>query len=144
LCGDFMTLIHELPTTYFDCIVCNDILEHFTDPFFVLTELKRYLSPGGYIVSSLPNFRYVGNLWEIVVKKDFQYKSSGILDSTHYRFFTQKSIHRMFSELGYSVVRSKGINATPSIKVKLFNALFFNHFSDIPFMQIATLAQLKQ
>lgn len=144
LCGDFVNLMNELPKNHFDCIVCNDILEHFTNPSLILTELKIILSPGGYIVSSLPNFRYVGNLWEILVKKDFQYKSSGILDTTHYRFFTQKSINRMFSELGYLVLKSEGINPTPSLKVKLFNTLFLNHFSDIAFLQIATLAQLKQ
>jgi 2-polyprenyl-3-methyl-5-hydroxy-6-metoxy-1,4-benzoquinol methylase len=143
LCGDLLELINELPVNYFDCIVCNDILEHFMHPAALLSELKKLLTPRGYITSSLPNFRYVGNLWEILVKKDFQYKTSGILDYTHYRFFTKKSIARMFSETGFNVIKSEGVNPTPSFKVKLFNILFLNHFADIPYMQIATLAQLK-
>lgn len=143
LCGDLLELIKELPAGYFDCIICNDILEHFVHTSSLIRELKKLLRPDGYITSSLPNFRYVGNLWEILVKKDFEYKNSGILDYTHYRFFTQKSIVRMFSDLGFTVVKSEGINPTPSLKVKIFNLIFFNHFSDIPYMQIATLAQLK-
>lgn len=143
LCGDLLELQNELPLGYFDCIICNDILEHFVHTSSLISQLKKLLRPGGYIASSLPNFRYVGNLWEILVKKDFEYKNSGILDYTHYRFFTQKSIVRMFSDLGFTIVKSEGINPTPSLKVKLFNLIFFNHFSDIPYMQIATLAQLK-
>jgi 2-polyprenyl-3-methyl-5-hydroxy-6-metoxy-1,4-benzoquinol methylase len=143
LCGDLLELLKDLPAGYFDCIICNDILEHFVHTGSLIGELKNLLKPGGYITSSLPNFRYVGNLWEILVKKDFEYKNSGILDYTHYRFFTQKSIVRMFSNLGFTIIKSEGVNPTPSVKVKLFNLIFFNHFPDIPYMQIATLAQLK-
>ena len=49
----------------------------------------------------------------------------------------------MFSENGFNIIKSEGVNPTPSLKVKLFNILFMNHFADIPFMQIATLAKLR-
>lgn len=143
VCGNFIDIIGELPQQYFDCIVFNDVLEHFIDPFSILEKIKPLMTSNGFVVSSLPNFRYVGNLMEIIIKKELQYKDSGILDTTHYRFFTQKSIIRMFNEHGYSVLKSHGVNATKSLKVKLFNLFFFNFFSDIPYLQIATLAQIK-
>lgn len=145
ICGDFLQMLEQqvLPAGYFDCIIFNDVLEHFPDYNLILREIKALLAPKGFIVTSLPNFRYVGNLWEIIVSKDFQYKSSGILDYTHYRFFTMKSIARMYSGSGYNIMKSEGINPTKSIKVKLLNIFTLNFFSDIPFMQIATLAQLK-
>jgi 2-polyprenyl-3-methyl-5-hydroxy-6-metoxy-1,4-benzoquinol methylase len=143
ICGNFVDHLNEIPKQYFDCIVFNDILEHFTDPFLILEKIKSLLVSNGYIVSSLPNFRYIGNLMEILIEKDFQYKDSGILDLTHYRFFTKKSIVRMFEDHGYTVLKSYGVNPTKSIKVKLFNLLFFNFFSDTPYIQIATLAQYK-
>jgi 2-polyprenyl-3-methyl-5-hydroxy-6-metoxy-1,4-benzoquinol methylase len=145
ICGNFLALMQsdQLPVNYFDCIVFNDVLEHFPNYDEVLQEIKKILSASAYIVTSLPNFRYVGNLWEIIIKKDFRYKTSGVLDYTHYRFFTQKSIGRIFDEAGYQVRKSYGVNGTGSFKVKLLNVLTFNFFSDIYYMQIATLAQLK-
>jgi len=145
ICGNFLELLEskKLPESYFDCVVFNDVLEHFPDYDYILSQIKRLLVPEGYVVTSLPNFRYVGNLWEIIIKKDFQYKSSGILDYTHYRFFTKKSISRMYADSGYTVMKSYGINPTKSLKVKLLNVFTFNYFSDIPYIQIATLAQLK-
>jgi 2-polyprenyl-3-methyl-5-hydroxy-6-metoxy-1,4-benzoquinol methylase len=145
ICGNFLELINlkQLPLNYFDCIVFNDVLEHFPNYDEVLQEIKTILTANASVVTSLPNFRYVGNLWEIIVKKDFQYKSSGVLDYTHYRFFTQKSIGRIFDEAGYKVLRSYGVNGTGSLKVKLLNLLTFNFFSDIYYLQIATLAQLR-
>jgi len=142
ICGEFEEVMKDLPSRYFDCIVFNDALEHFSFPDKLLLKVKSLLKESGFVVTSLPNFRYVGNLWEIIIKKDFRYKNSGVLDYTHFRFFTQKSIIRMFNETGYKIIKSKGINGTKSTKVKLLNILTFNYFSDIYYMQIATLAQL--
>ena len=145
ICGNFLDLVGsgQLPSNYFDCIVFNDVLEHFQNYDDVLSEVKKILKPGAYVVTSLPNFRYVGNLWEILIDKDFRYKPSGVLDYTHYRFFTMKSIRRIFEEAGYEIVKSVGINPTKSIKVKIFILLTFNFFSDINYQQVATLARLK-
>jgi len=145
ICDNFLQILdsNTLPVKYFDCIIFNDVLEHFPDYTVILSKIKIYLAPNAFVVTSLPNFRYVGNLWEIIIAKDFHYKSSGVLDYTHYRFFTMKSINRMFSDMGYSIVRSSGINPTKSIKVKLLNLFTLNFFSDIPYLQIATIAQIK-
>lgn len=144
LCGDFLEILKmDLQENTFDCIVFNDVLEHFLYPEEILVCLKKILIKDGYVVSSLPNFRYVGNLWEIIIDKDFQYKSAGILDKTHMRYYTEKSIIRLYQQSGYKVLKCQGINPTRSIKVKLFNWLMFNFFSDIFFMQFATIAQVE-
>jgi 2-polyprenyl-3-methyl-5-hydroxy-6-metoxy-1,4-benzoquinol methylase len=144
LCGDINNLLqNSLLEKSFDCIVFNDILEHLYNPDEILVKTKKILKSGGIVVSSIPNFRYVGNLWEIIVNKDFQYKNAGILDRTHVRFFTQKSILRLYEKAGYVVLTCEGINPTRSLKVKLFNILMLNHFSDIFYSQFATVAQTK-
>jgi 2-polyprenyl-3-methyl-5-hydroxy-6-metoxy-1,4-benzoquinol methylase len=145
LIGEFEQFINrEIPESYFDCIIFNDVLEHFLYPDRLLLKIKKLLVPGGYIITSLPNFRNVGNLWEIIIDKDFRYKPFGVLDYTHFRFFTMKSIRRMFDEADYEIIEMRGINRTKSIKVRAFNFLAFNFFSDIFYMQIATVAKLKQ
>lgn len=141
--GDFKTILPQLPTGYFDCLVFNDVLEHFTDPERVVEQCRSLLAPGGYVVSSIPNVRYIGNLVEVLIKRDWAYKSGGILDRTHYRFFTQKSIIRMFTAAGYSVVTCTGINPTKSLKTRLLGLLTLGHMSDVKFLEFATVAKMR-
>lgn len=56
--GDISKTIDELPDTYFDCVIFNDILEHLIDPFTILIKIKKKLSKNGLVVSSIPNIRY--------------------------------------------------------------------------------------
>lgn len=44
----------DLPDHSFECILVLDVLEHVTDPVFVLRELRRLLKPGGSVILSLP------------------------------------------------------------------------------------------
>ena len=46
------------PLESFDCLVCNDVLEHLVDPWKALQTLTQFVRPGGYIVVSLPNVRF--------------------------------------------------------------------------------------
>jgi 2-polyprenyl-3-methyl-5-hydroxy-6-metoxy-1,4-benzoquinol methylase len=140
--ADFTMIINTLPKKYFDCLVFNDVLEHIADPFSLLERIKILLKDGGYIVSSIPNVRYIGNLVELLFHKDWRYKDGGILDITHFRFFTQKSIIRMFHNAGYEIIRNEGINPTKSIKVKLLGLLSLGLFADTKYMQFATVARI--
>lgn len=139
--GDISELFNTLPDNYFDCIVFNDVLEHLADPFGLLAKITSLLKNNAYVVSSIPNVRYIGNLQDLLLKKDWQYKNDGILDITHFRFFTEKSIERMFVNAGYKIVSIEGINPTGSIKVKLLGWLSFGLFADVKFMQFATVAK---
>ena len=142
--GDFEGIRRELPKSYFDCITMNDVLEHMSDPFQVLADVKELLIPGGSIVCSLPNLRYFPVLKQIVAGKDFQYADWGVMDRTHLRFFTQKSIVRMMTEQGYEVNTIHGINGRKSIRFELLNALFFNALSDARHQQIVCVAKPRQ
>jgi 2-polyprenyl-3-methyl-5-hydroxy-6-metoxy-1,4-benzoquinol methylase len=142
LVGDIATLTQTLPDGYFDCIVCNDVLEHLVDPYSVLALFKKKLAPGGVIVFSLPNVRYFGNLKSLLVHKDWKYEDEGILDRTHLRFFTKKSIERMFDEAGYKVT-TRGITPLHSWKFWLLNALVLGNLTDTQFLQIAGVAHPK-
>jgi 2-polyprenyl-3-methyl-5-hydroxy-6-metoxy-1,4-benzoquinol methylase len=120
----------NLPNAYFDVICFNDVLEHLLDPDRVLQAVKSKLSFDGVIVGSIPNVRYFKNLYNLLVRKDWKYEDSGILDRTHLKFFTQKSILRMFRESGYDVVSIQGIFELKDLKYKLFNCMTFGFFGD--------------
>lgn len=141
--GDFDQIYTDLPASYFDCIVSNDVLEHLYKPWETLKNARSLLFPDGVIVCSIPNFRYVGNLiTEIMIQKDFRYKpEGGILDDTHIRFFTSKSILRMFEETGYKVIKHEGIHPCKSWKEKLLIRISFGLLRDSKHKQYVTTAK---
>jgi 2-polyprenyl-3-methyl-5-hydroxy-6-metoxy-1,4-benzoquinol methylase len=86
----------------FDAIVCGDVLEHLTDPLSALASLNSRLSTGGRIVVSVPN---VAHLWvrlSLLVGR-FEYTDRGILDRTHVRFFTRRTLIAMLAQAGLSI-----------------------------------------
>ncbi len=142
LIGRVEDLQNSIPDSYFDCIFFNDVLEHLLEPTDVLKMVKSKLSKDGIIIASIPNVRYLPNLYELIIKKDWEYKESGILDSTHLRFFTQKSMKRMFETAGYKLTMQKGINANLNqIKFGVFNFLTFSLLSDSKYLQYVCIGQ---
>lgn len=143
LVGDVTNLLEKLPEAYFDCIICNDVLEHLVDPYSLLIALKKKLSAKGVIVFSLPNIRHLGSLKSLLIQKEWHYQNEGILDKTHLRFFTEKSIRRTFGELGYELVTLRGISPVHSWKFTLLNILALGQLSDVRYFQFAGVARPK-
>jgi SAM-dependent methyltransferase len=88
----------------FDAIVCGDVLEHLADPATALVSLVRSLAPGGTVVVSVPN---VAHLWVrlSLAAGRFDYGDRGILDRTHLRFFTRRTLDALVAGAGLRVVR---------------------------------------
>ena len=111
LTGTFEQVFDNLPDHHFDCVICNDVIEHMDDVDGFLRVIQTKLKPGGVLVGSIPNVRYIDNLTNLLLRKDWHYVDSGILDRTHLRFFTQKSLLRTFAANGYTVEQFAGLNA---------------------------------
>ncbi len=140
LIGKIEELIGSIPNNYFDCITFNDVLEHLLDPTDVLKMIRPKLSENGIIIASIPNVRYFKNLYELLVKKDWEYKETGILDSTHLRFFTKISMRRMFEEAGYKLIKQEGINKPTSLKFKILNVITLGILKDTKYLQFVCIA----
>lgn len=90
----------------YDCIVCADVLEHLINPENLLAQCKKLLKPGGQLLISIPNVGYCGLIAELI-QGDFRYRSEGLLDSTHLRFFTRLSMQRFFAQHGWDLLSTR-------------------------------------
>jgi 2-polyprenyl-3-methyl-5-hydroxy-6-metoxy-1,4-benzoquinol methylase len=141
--GDILKLVDGLPVEYFDCIVFNDVLEHLVDPFGILVRIKNKLIKGGVIISSIPNVRHYSVLKDLLIKKQWKYRDVGVLDKTHLRFFTLRSIIEMFNSLDYYIVTIKGINQIRSRVFSILNVLSFGYLSDTKYLRFVCVAKPK-
>jgi len=91
--------LNDLPNNYFDSIICADVLEHLPNPESVLNRLKEKLKLTGEIIISLPNIMHYSVVLNLL-NGNFDYTEEGILDKTHLRFFTKKSIENMLESCG--------------------------------------------
>jgi 2-polyprenyl-3-methyl-5-hydroxy-6-metoxy-1,4-benzoquinol methylase len=105
-------LNREIPdmTGPFDAIVYGDVLEHLIDPRRVLVELDRALGPEGFVVISVPNIAHF-YIRLLLLLGRFDYIDRGILDDSHLRFFTARSLRALIADAGLTIER---FTATPA------------------------------
>ena len=77
----------ELLSMSFDVAVFSHVLEHLRDPGAILQRFARLLTDGGCAVIAVPNTLFWPMRWRFL-RGEFEYRSEGILDDTHLRFFT--------------------------------------------------------
>ena len=99
---EVMDLAKEFPSEYFNVITFGDVLEHLRDPVAVLRHVKPLLSARGYIVASIPNVSHRSVLYALMLG-EFPYSDDGLLDRTHLRFFTRRTVDCMFREAGFHI-----------------------------------------
>lgn len=85
-----------------DCWVFGDVLVNLRDPWRVLAEVAKVLSPGGCVVTSIPNAQH----WSLQARLNlgaFSYEATGLMDRTHIRWFTRKTMLGLFQGAGLRV-----------------------------------------
>ncbi len=138
----FLKDLPELADKKFDAIFFNDVLEHLTEPAEALSLCKKILATNGYIIASIPNIRWYPVILSLLRYKDFKYENAGVMDKTHLRFFTKKSMIRLFADTGYKILKIEGINKTTSfIFFNVLNFLLFKTQEDMKYPQFVVVAQ---
>ena len=144
--GTFEQVFKDLPDNYFDLVVVNVVIEHMQDHMFFFDNIKQKMSDGGVCIGSIPNVRFIPNLVNFIFRKDWQYVGDGILDDTHLRFFTQKSIKRIFKEKMY-IEEFIGINSIERLytshKYFIYLLLSLIFGKDSKFMQFSFRVRIK-
>jgi len=86
----------------FDYIIFGDVLEHLYNPQKILDIFKIFLKKDGFFLLSIPNVAHASIKANLLLD-DWTYTDIGLLDRTHLRFFTYKSILKFLSEISLTI-----------------------------------------
>ncbi len=110
VCAALEQRVAEVAPGAYDVAIAADVLEHVPDAAKLLRQVGATVRPGGRVILSVPNFGHwyprLRTLFGV-----FDYDQRGILDQSHLRFFTRRSVLRMVRKNRFSVldVRVTGI-----------------------------------
>lgn len=90
-------------TQPFDLVCLFDVLEHLVNPWQLLQGLQRIVAPAAQLLVSLPNASNLPLLYD-ALRGHWRYRSWGLLDFTHLRFFADFDARKMFYQTGYRVL----------------------------------------
>ena len=86
----------------FDVITFTDVLEHVPNPSSLLSIASKGLRRGGLVIASVPNVAH----WTIrlkLLRGKFEYEPFGLMDATHLRWFTRKTLFDLFERQGWII-----------------------------------------
>jgi predicted TPR repeat methyltransferase len=86
----------------FDVVVCADVLEHLASPGALLARIHEWLHPEGILLVSLPNIANVSIRAALLLGR-FRYTDRGILDRSHFSFYTRSSARELLEHSGFRV-----------------------------------------
>ena len=101
----------------FDYIVMGDVIEHLLDPWKAVANMRELLVPGGALIASIPNVAHIRNIFNLL-RGFWSYQEQGLLDRTHFRFFTRYEITKMFEEAGFFIedIKHSHVNSPDMIQ----------------------------
>jgi 2-polyprenyl-3-methyl-5-hydroxy-6-metoxy-1,4-benzoquinol methylase len=96
----------------YDVILAGDVLEHLRRPDLLLTRLQSRLKPSGSWVISVPNVAHWSVRKELLLGR-FDYTPRGIMDASHLRWFTVRTLSALLERCGYRIVRRDAVYTLP-------------------------------
>ena len=103
-----------LNSKHIDTIYANQVIEHIDDPLLFASEVHRVLKPGGIVIVTSPNIRYIKHIWRLVIeglgpKTANQNTLDGMWDDGHIHYFTHNDLRQIFLDAGFKNVESKAL-----------------------------------
>lgn len=132
--GDIEEDTLEFKTEFFDVLIMSEVLEHLVDPWATLRKLRPYLKKGAVVMAGSPNVCH-----HLVIRSllqgGWQYRSSGVFDETHLRWFGLRDYRDMFESSGFRVREVR-----PAFEIEgkgaLLNRLTFRKWEHLFYKQI--------
>jgi glycosyltransferase involved in cell wall biosynthesis len=101
----------SLPLDGYDHVLLLDVIEHLHDPERFMEDLRLKLAaqPREVIITT-PNVAFLSTRLMLLFGQ-FNYTTTGILDRTHTRLFTFRSLRRLLRDAGFTVQEMRGVPA---------------------------------
>lgn len=119
----------------FDVIIFGDVLEHLYNPKAAIEKYLPYLKSNGKIIISVPNIANFEKRVGLLLGR-FEYTNEGLLDFSHIRFFTLKTIKKLICDVGLkimkidiTVAKSKILFFIPASMLKKIGRLWKSFFA---------------
>lgn len=125
----------------YDLVLCLDVLEHMVDPWAALKKIHAAMAPGADLIISLPNVRNFRVVLPLLLLGRWRYEESGLLDSTHLRFFTRESALELVRTAGFQIERVETTGAQFPRPTWWANLLSFGLFRGLFELQYLVLAK---
>jgi len=84
-------------------VLCSHVLEHICFPEKLLADIYKCLEIDGTLVVALPNIMFLRNRWNLL-RGRFNYEKCGLMDNTHFRWYTYETSRDLFRKNGYDVI----------------------------------------
>jgi len=136
--ADVETMLFPENNFTFDYIIFSDSLEHLLNPDQVLERVAKLLNHNGSLLISMPNVRNFRVTLPLLFFDSWEYQEEGLLDKTHLRFFTYRSLKNLLKSKKFNV--EKVLYDLPfNSKVGILNlitlGLFKKHLTSHYFVQ---------
>jgi 2-polyprenyl-3-methyl-5-hydroxy-6-metoxy-1,4-benzoquinol methylase len=89
--------IETIPNAPFDRIVAGEIIEHVPNPGTMLTNMRRFLQPGGRLIITTPNAFSLRKQLRVALGKESVHRD-------HVFYFSHRTLARLLVMSGYHVV----------------------------------------
>jgi glycosyltransferase involved in cell wall biosynthesis len=101
--------IPSFPGERFDYILALDIIEHLSSPEDFLDQLRALAAQtGARVILSTANIGFIVMRLSLLLGR-FEYGKRGILDLTHTRLFTMKTLRRAMTAAGFDIKTEEGV-----------------------------------
>lgn len=102
ICADVSQGLDQVLDERFSYILLADILEHLEEPANIIERVLPLLTDDGVLVVSTPNVAHA-HMRLMLLFGRWNYTDRGIMDRTHLRFFTRKTLVQLLSGSGVTI-----------------------------------------
>lgn len=86
----------------FDVVWVDNVLEHVTDPEFLVADIKKIVSPSGILVIEVPNDFSV--IQEYALKNEYIDKSFWVVIPDHLSYFNKEGLENLLHSFGWESI----------------------------------------
>jgi 2-polyprenyl-3-methyl-5-hydroxy-6-metoxy-1,4-benzoquinol methylase len=115
----------------FDVVLMMHVIEHVPDPLQILTEIRRILKPGGYLVMETP--RYDTLMFRLLGRRERSLRCDG-----HVWFFTTESLRNTYERAGLETVRLQRVGRSLTLDRLVHNIGVVTHVKALRVHETAT------